>query len=402
MLAVLTWVLLGGAAAALVLQSLGIWAVLRHKRMRPQRAEADLPPVSLLKPIKGLEEELEENLRSFFEQDYAGGFEIVFASSEPEDAGMDLARRVAADYPRVPVRFVRSDPRFGLNPKVANLKGAFDAARHDLVLQSDANCRIPKDYLRRIVGEFLGADASLLTSMVVGTGEQSVGAAMENLQLSAFIAPAMCTALHLAGIQCVVGKSMLLRKSELAEVGGLELVRDILAEDFVLGQRYQRLGKTVLLSATPVQNVNRRIGVRQFLARHSRWLKMRAVIHVGGFVADLLANPTALLAAASIASGFEPWIALALAVVVPGKVAIDAFYMRQARGHGMSPFHLALAPIKDLLMGLVWVYSIFSRSVVWRGRRLRFGRGSRLRPDDGALPVRLLRRMIPPAARPTE
>ncbi len=396
MLAVLTWILLGCAAIAVGLQTLGIWSAVRHKRMRVRRVpDSDLEPISLLKPIKGLEEDLEDNLRSFFEQDYPAPFEIVFASTEPDDPGIALARRIAADYPHVPVRFVRSDPSFGLNPKVANLAGAFEAARYDLVLQSDANCRVRRDYVKRVVGEMLGADASLLTSMVVGVGERSIGAAMENLQLSAFIAPGMCTALHVAGIQCVVGKSMLLRRSELREAGGLEQVRDILAEDFILGQRYQRLGKTVVLSTTTVENVNHDIPVRQFLARHSRWLKMRAVIHLGGFFADLLSNPTPLLAAAWVTSGCDLRIGLALAVVCPAKAAIDAFYMRLARGHGMRLGHLALAPFKDGLMALVWVYSIFSRSVVWRGKKLRFGRQSRLRLDDGALPLRVLRRMLP-------
>lgn len=400
MLAVLTWILVGGAAFAVVFQGLGLWSVVRHKRLRPERArDEDLPPISLLKPIKGLEEELEENLRSFYEQDYPAPVQIVFASSEADDPGIALARRLAADYPHVDSRFVRSDPSFGLNPKVANLKGAYDGASHDLVLQSDANCRLTPGYLRRVVGEMVGGKASLLSSIVVGVGERTTGAAMENLQLSAFIAPAMCTALHVGGVTCVVGKSMLFRRSECEEVGGLELVRDILTEDFILGQAFSAHGKKLLLSATPVHNVNRDIGVRQFLARHSRWLKLRVVIHLGSFVADLLANPTPLLAAAWITSGFDWRIGTALAVVGPAKLALDTVYMRLARGYGMRWWQLALGPFKDGLMALVWVYAVFSRSVVWRGRKLRFGKDSRLRPDDGALPVRVLRRVFAPAVR---
>lgn len=390
-----TWILLGCAAVATGLVGLGILSSLRHARLRPRRVpDAQLPPVTLVKPLKGVEEDLEGNLRTFYRQDYPAALEIVFATTEADDPALAVARRVARDYPQVPTRFVLSDPGFGLNPKVANLEGALRAAEHDLVLQSDGNCRVRPDYLRLVVGELLGAEASLLTSMVVGVGERSLGAAMENLQLSAFISPAMCTALHVARINCVVGKSMLFRRSELAEAGGLEVVRDILAEDFILGQRYQRMGKKVLLSATTVENVNRDIPITRFMARHSRWLKMRAVIHIPGFVADLLANPTPLVAATWVVSGFDPRIGIALAVVLPLKMAADAFFMRLARGRSMRLWHLALGPIKDSLMALVWIYSIFSRSVEWRGRKLRFGSQSRLRPDDGALPVRLLRRVF--------
>jgi len=389
-----TLILLGCASLALVMFGLGVVFTIWHTRLAsPEPPNGAWPAVSLLKPLKGLEEELEANLECFYVQDYPGEFEIVFATTEEDDAALQVARRVARKHADVPTRFVHSDEHFGLNPKVANLAGAMAAAKHDLVLQSDANVRVRPDYLRKVVGEYRARGSSLLTSMVVGVGERSAGAAMENLQLSAFIGPAMCTALHLARISCVVGKSMLLSRQELDDLGGLEQVRDILAEDFVLGQRYQSAGKVVTLSVTTVENVNREIGLRQFLGRHSRWLKMRAVIHLGGFVGDLLANPVALTLAAYVASGFAPWVGLILLGVVMVKMSGDAFLMRRTRGVGMSFRHLAMGPVKDSLMGLVWIYSIFSRSVTWRGRKLRFGSMSRLRADDGVFPVRVARRL---------
>jgi ceramide glucosyltransferase len=393
-MSVVTLILLGCASAALVLFGLGVIFTIWHTRLpSPEPPAGEWPALSLLKPLKGSEEELEANLESFYVQDYAGALEVVFATTEEDDDALPVARRVAARHPDVPTRFVHSDEHFGLNPKVANLAGAMAAAAHDLVLQSDANVRVQPDYVRKVVGEYRARGSALLTSMVVGVGERSAGAAMENLQLSAFIGPAMCTALHLARISCVVGKSMLLSRSELDSLGGLEQVRDILAEDFVLGQRYQQEGKVVTLSIHTVENVNREIGLGQFLGRHSRWLKMRAVIHVGGFVGDLLANPVALTLAAFVASGFEAWIGLILLGVVLVKMSGDAFLMRRTRGVGMRLRHLAMGPLKDSLMGLVWVYSIFSRSVCWRGKKLRFGSMSRLRADDGALPVRVARRL---------
>lgn len=392
---VLSWILLLGAAASMVVYALGLWSTRRHYLQEPPTVgDEHLLPISLLKPIKGTEESLAANLRTFFVQDYPAPFEIIFATAEPDDAGIDVAREVAAEFPDVKVRFVLSDPTYGLNPKVANLAGALAAARHDLVLQSDANVRVRPDYLRRIVGELLAREASLLTSIVVGVEERSLGAAMENLQLSAFVGPAMCTALHVAGVNCVVGKSMLLRRSELDEVGGLEYVRDILCEDFILGQRYQEAGKKVVLSCTAVENVNQDIDVTQFLARHSRWFKMTAVIHRGGFVAQLFANPVALLLAALVASGFDAGVALALAAAVGVKLVGDAFLMWRTRGRPMRLVHLVVSPFKDAMMAIVWFHACFSRSVDWRGVRLRFGAESRLRPDDGALPIRVARRLL--------
>ncbi len=390
-------VMLGLALFALLTFALGTWATVRHTSQPPATVPGSaLPPVTILKPVKGLEEALEANLRTFYEQDYPSEIEIVVASTERDDPALDVARAVAADYPAIRTRFVLSDPTSGLNPKVANLRGALAAATHDLVLQCDANVRVRRDYLRRVVSELVASDGSLLTSMVVGVGEDSAGAAMENLQLSAFIAPAMCFALRFFDVTCVVGKSMLFRRGELAELGGLDVVKDILAEDYVLGDLYTRAGKKALLSSTTAENVNVHVSVDRFMSRHARWLKMRVVIHIPAFVADLLANPVALATFATLLSGFDWRIASANIAIAAVKMAGDGWLVRRTRGTPMRLRHLLLAPVKDVLMGAMWPYAAISRSVEWRGARLRIGKMSRLRADNGALPVRVVRRMLAP------
>jgi len=381
------WGFLALAGVAFAFYLVALWATRRHLRDDPPVAPPEaLPPVSLLKPLKGLEDALEENLESFFLQDYPAAFEIVFSTTEDDDPALEVAKRVAARHPQVPVRFVQSDDGFGLNPKVANLAGAAEAASYDLIHQSDANVRIPASYLRRIVGELIAAEASVLTSVVVGVGEERPGAAMENLQLSAFIAPAMCLALRVADITCVCGKSMLLYKSELDdELGGLASVRNVLCEDFVLGERYKALGKKVLLSPTPVFNVNSDCGVERFVGRHGRWLKMRVTLHLPGFVADLLSNPVALSILGVVASGFEGSVMGAAAAVIVAKGLADQVALRLVRTP-MKWRYALLSPVKDLLLLPLWVNAVFGRTVVWRGRRLRFGKETRLIPIDGPEP----------------
>lgn len=394
MLELLPWIVLGAAAFAYGVFFLGLIATLRHTSRRDAAPlSSALPPVSILKPLKGLEESLEENLRTFFEQDYPE-FEIVFATTEPADPALLVARRLAAEYPRVPCRFAKSDAGFGLNPKVANLAGAMAGAEHDLVLQSDANVRAAPDYLKRIVSELLRENAAMLSSMVTGCGERSPGAAMENLQLSATIAPSTCFALHYFGVTCVIGKSMLLRRSQLAAVGGLARVKDVLAEDYLLGRIYEKAGHRVVLSTTVAENLNEDISIDRFMSRHARWLKMRAMIHPPAFVADLLANPVGLGLMASVLSGGDPRVvgaALALALL---KLSTDGFIVWRTRGHAMAARHLMWAPVKDVLLMAIWPYALISRSIEWRGTRLRLGWGTALRLDEGPLPVRVARRLL--------
>lgn len=392
----LTFVFVACAAFSLGMYLLGFYSTVRHTSLPPSRVNDErLPPLSLLKPIKGIEEELDLNLRSFFEQQYPGDLEIVFSSETVDDPGIVIARAVAREYPNVNARFVLCNVEFGLNPKVANLAAAYDAAHHELVLQSDANVRAKQGYLEAIVRELLAEKATLLSSIVIGSGERSIGAALENLQLTALIGPSVCTALHVAGVNCVIGKSMLMRRSDIDDIGGMESVRNILCEDFILGQRVQRSGRKVLLSTNILANVNRDIPVDRFFARHTRWLKMRAVIHVGSFVADLFANPVAWTFFAMLASGLAPWTVALFLGICAFKLAGDAFFIWRLRGTPMTLPHLLLGPLKDIAMALIWPYCAVSRSIEWRGRKLRFGHESRLRHDvDGPLVARLARRIF--------
>lgn len=389
-------IVLGAAAFGLGFYALGVYATLRHTRRAPKAWNEPLPPVSILKPLRGLEESLSENLECFFAQDYPAPFEIVFATAEADDPALRVARAVAARFPHVPVRYARSDPSFGLNPKVANLAGAMVAASHDLCLQSDANVRARPDYLRRVVTELCAERASLLSSLVVGVGETSIGGAMENLQLSAMIVPSVCFALHYFDVPCVIGKSMLVRKSELAELGGLEGVRDVLAEDYILGRAFQRAGRHVILSSTVAENVNQDIPVDRFMSRHARWLKMRSLLHVPAFIADLFANPVGLGAVASVLSFLVPggpdWRVLAaVGALVLVKLALDFLTMRVSRGQAFPLRYAWIPPVKDLLLFAIWPYSAISRSVEWRGTKLRLSWGTKLRPDTGNLVQRALR-----------
>lgn len=348
-----------------------------HMTMRRPAKQAR-PAISLLKPLKGTEDDLAENLRSFFRLDYEGPLEVVFATTDADDPALPVARAVAAEFPHIPAKFVLSDATFGLNPKVANLEGALAAATHDLVLQSDANVSVTRDYLSRVVDELLSEKASLLSSVVVGRGERSFGAAMENLQLSAFIAPATIAALRIARVTCVIGKTMLFRKSELEASGGLALFRNHLAEDFLLGEAYEKAGKRVLLSPTVVTNINVNAPVSRFFGRHTRWLQMRAVIHIGAYVADLFANPVPIAFVALATSGFASYAFGGFFAIAVVKLCVDAVLVRITRQEPMRFPYMFIGTVKDLLMGGIWVYGIFARDIEWRGTKLRLGKRSEL------------------------
>ncbi len=380
MLPIMSAIFLSCAAVALTVYFIGLWATFRRTAAELQSSNSKLPPITLLKPIKGIEEELEENLISFLDQEYPSNLQIVFASSEKDDPGIALARRIASRYPHLDIAFVLSDPSYGLNPKVSNLAGAMRVARYDTVLQSDANVRVKAGFLTKIVEEFVDKNASLLGCLVVGIGERSLGAAFENLHLTGFISPSMCAVHHVVDTTCIVGKAMIFKKSELEELGGLSIVKNVLLEDFVLGETYRHAGKTLVLSSQVVANVNVRTSFAQFLSRHSRWLKMTAVVSKSGMAAQLFSNPLLFTLLAWIASGLDLRLLSLLAGVALFKVQTDSILVRRMRGFAMHSRNKWLSPIRDILIGLVWFYALFSRTVNWRGKILRIKSGSEIVP----------------------
>lgn len=379
----LAWFFGALSLASLLFVNLGHISLIRQLRLGERRKghePAHWPPVTMIKPLKGLEEALEENLSTFFEQQYEGDTEILFTCMDDNDPALDLARRLSKAYPSVQVHFCQGIDGYGMNPKVSNMAGALHHARHDLVLQTDANVRLSTDYLRMVVAEYVHCEGSLLSSLVIGMGEVRWSAALENLQLNTHIAPAISAALHVAGVPCVVGKSMLFRRTELDDVGGLTSVKDVLCEDFMLGQQYEKAKRTVVLSSTPVYNLNESTTFGRFWERHSRWLKMRAVIHTGSFVADGFTYPTVYAALAALTSlGDVRFLAYLLGLVVL-KTAMELILMHRLRGYTLPVRYWWLTPFREMVLVVMWIYASFSRTVTWRGQPMRVGRGSALEP----------------------
>jgi ceramide glucosyltransferase len=353
------------------------WAV--HKKRRSAAARSGFQPaISVLKPLCGMDEGLYENLVSFAEQQYPE-FELVLGVRDPRDPALATVARLHRAYPDLQVRVVvhrENDPV--ANPKVISLVHMTRAARYDYLLVSDSNMRAQPDYLTAIVAEMADDRVGLVSSLLVGVGEDSLGAQCENLHLNTFVAGGVCLA-DVTEKPCVLGKSMLLRRHELTAMGGFEALRDVLAEDYVLGQRYHAAGYRVVLSCQGVATYNRQLPLRRFVARHLRWAQLRRSCAIGPFFSELLLYASPWLMAPLLASERSGLCALcSLALLL--QIASDALLAKTISGRWPSLRALSLIPLKDSVLLAVWTVALLRRNVDWRGHSLRIGPGSRLMP----------------------
>ena len=217
-----------------------------------------------------MDDGLEQNLESFAALEWPD-LEVLLGVRSAGDTAWPLATAMALRHPgRFRVVVQRGEP--GHNPKVNQLVSLAGAARHDLLVVSDSNVRVGPEYLYEIAALLEDPEIGLVTHAIAGAGELRLGSLFDHLHLSGYVSPGVVAAKCLLGADIVVGKSMAFRREDLEALGGFEAVKDVLAEDYVLGRMVsRRLGKRVAVARRPIVNVSQRRGLSDFTGRYTRW-----------------------------------------------------------------------------------------------------------------------------------
>jgi len=357
--------------------SAGVIRTALRKALPGKAPKKDWPAVTILKPLKGIDDCLEDNLRSFMELDYEA-VEIIFGLQDKNDPALTIVNKLRSEYPQVHTQLIINERTSGLNPKVNNMINMYAHARHPLILISDSNTRVENDYLQRMVAGLDDPSVGVVTSTVRGVGAKNFASVMENLHLNTFITPNVFVAARLVNIPIVIGKAILIRRETLRDIGGFHAFKLYLAEDYLIGLRSKEKGWHVKTINAFVNNVNQFWSLKRFFNRHTRWAKMRRHMHLHHYLLESMSNPVAM-SFILMALRFDGIGVLQFALVTLLKLIYDAYVSAQMKSD-LRWYHYPAGILKDLIIGVIWFVPFVSYKVKWRDNHLRISRYSYLQP----------------------
>jgi ceramide glucosyltransferase len=369
-----------GVVSSCLYYLLCIWSTSRflHEQgstiaSRVQRTDT-LPPVSILKPLKGTDPEIYESFRSHCLQDYPE-YEIIFGVSDPNDPAIESVRALQHEFPERRIQLAVCSKILGANVKVSNLAQMVEMAEYDYLIVNDSDIHVSQDYLRRIITPLTDAHIGMVTCFYRGVSASTLGSQLEALGISTDFAPGVLAAWQLEGIRFGLGSTLAFRRAELEKIGGFTSIRDYLADDYELGKRISGLGLQVKLSDVVVETFLPPYKLNGFLAHQLRWARGVRDARAGGYLGLIFTFGIfwALLSIAASRGAAWSWLALGFTLVLRYAVAWAIGWKilsdRQVKKYAW------LIPLRDLIAVGVWIASLFGNTVTWRGERFRLKNG---------------------------
>jgi ceramide glucosyltransferase len=350
----------------------------QNSRTKPD-SDSFTPPVSILKPIKGLDADAYRNFSSFCRQDYAE-FELLFGVSDADDPAVSLVERLQHEFPDRSIRLIVV-PDAGVNPKSSILGELAEQARYDVLAISDSDIRVTPEYLTRVVAPLADRRVGLVTSVYRSINPVSLTARLEGLYLDVGFVPSAILAGSALGMRFGLGASMVLRKGDLLQTGGYAAIGDYLSDDYHIAARIAGLGLQVQLSDYVVENVLGETSFRQQWDREVRWARsIRALRpkHYSGLPVTFSTPAAALFL---VVGGFSVPLLEALVLCVLLRWLLASRILAYLGQHDMRR-NLPWLPVRDCLTALVWCCGLVGRKVTWRGKTYALLPDGRLHPQS--------------------
>jgi ceramide glucosyltransferase len=342
-----------------------IWTVRGFARSTGAAPIASFPPVTILKPLHGAEPDLYAHLVSFCQQDYPGPVQIVFGVADAADPAVAVVRNLIADHPNRDLALVINSRRHGANAKVSNLINMQNEARHEVLVISDSDIVVPRDYLKVIAATLSERSVGLVTSLYRGVAAAGMWSRFAAAAIDYHFLPNVLVGLKLGLATPCFGSTIAVMKTTLAKFGGLLSVADYLADDYELGRSVRRTGLKVAIPSLVVTHVCSERSLRELLLHEIRWARTIRSLDSLGFTGLVITHALPFALLGTMLGGLTP-----ASILVPAALACRLALQAEVRRAFLLRGDLFwLGPIRDLFSFIVFIASFFGRRVEWRGRR---------------------------------
>jgi ceramide glucosyltransferase len=356
----------------------------RRHAAAPQGAPGSLPTVTILKPLKGLDVDLYENLASFCRQDYPT-YQVVFGVADADDPAVGVVRKLQSHYPSVHIDLVIDGRIYGTNYKISNLHNMYRVAKHEVIVIADSDIRVPSNYLRRLVPQLDDPQVGLVTTLYRAVNTGGLPTLLETLFINTDFSPMVLVARVVEKPSYAFGATMAIRRSMLDAIGGFLPLANYLADDYYLGHRISERGYRLALSDMVVETVLAVGGWRRLFDHQLRWARTYRNCRPGGYFASILTHGTLWATLNLLYNHFSPLACVAAAVLYGVRITVAGTVANRYLHAPMRWGEALLVPLKDLFVSAVWVLCFVGDSVHWSGhtfRVLKDGQMVRVSPSE--------------------
>ncbi|BAY21065.1 putative glycosyl transferase, group 2 family protein [Calothrix sp. NIES-2100] len=334
------------------------------------------PPVTILKPICGVDRDAEENLASFCQQDYPE-YQIIFAVRDRQDPAIVVIEKIIQQFPDVDIQLLVSDRIIGANLKVSNLANAVTAAKHEILLIADSDIRVGKDYLQRVIQPLKDDKVGVVTCLYRSLAQGWV-TSLEALGIATGFHPSVLVSNQLEQIKFAFGSTIVIRKQVLEAIGGFGAIADYLADDFQLGYLPAQAGYQVVLSNYIVDHILATSSLTEVIQRQLRWVRCIRVSRPWGYLGLLFTygTVTSLLLFLVTKGSILGWTGLLITWIM--RLLMGWIVGVQMLKDPVTKQNFWLIPVRDLMHFAIWCYGFVGNAITWRGQQLRLTQGGKL------------------------
>lgn len=373
------------AGLAILSFALLLWQFFAARNFPLHRRIADAafsPAVSILKPLRGCDATTAASLETWFDQTYAGAVQILLGVAAEEDPVCEIARGLLEKHPRADAHLLICGESLGMNAKVSTLIQLERAAKHDLILVSDADVRVAPDFLGNVVAPLVEPEVALVNCFYRIANPATLAMQWEAIAVNADFWSQVLQSKSMRALDFAMGAAILVRRKSLEQIKGFAAFADCLADDYQIGHRIVMRGGRIALCPVVVECWDSPAGWRDAWKHQLRWARTIRVCMPASYFFSILCNGTFWPLVWLLDSLLRGTVlhALAAVVLVLARIAIAHNLQRRFNEGRQKPALFWMVAVKDLLQVAIWALAFGGNTIEWRGRKMRLRRDGNLEP----------------------